>query len=440
MSTIAVKFGGSSLASAEQIIKAAAILRADPARRYVVVSAPGKREGEDAKVTDLLIHCQELARAGRDFATPLEKVAQRFAGIVRGLDVQFDLMAEIKALKERLETDPDRDFMVSRGEWLNARIIAEYLGWTFIDATELVFFREDGTLDADKTYRVTEKRLERTEHAVIPGFYGAMPDGAVRTFSRGGSDVTGSIIARAINARLYENWTDVSGLRAADPRLVDNPRVIDYITYTELRELSYMGASVLHEDAIFPVRAAGIPINIRNTNCPGDPGTMIVPEFRGGIRRRTVTGIAGRKGFSGIVVEKSMMNAEVGFGAKLMQVFADNGLPFEHCPTGIDTMSVIVSTEEFTRRKEQVIAGIRRALDPEIISVNDGLALIAVVGQGMVYSRDTAARLFTAIAAAGVDVRLIDMGSGGLNIIIGVDEADYEKTVQVLYRETEALM
>ena len=440
MNTIVCKFGGSSLASAAQIAKAAAIVRADPARRYVVVSAPGKRDGADIKVTDLLYRCCAMAAAGEDFAGPLEQIGERFNEIVTDLGVSLDLEAELDTLRRHLQTAPDRDYMASRGEYLNAKIIAAYLGFDFVDPAECVFFTGDGALDASRTYRALGERLSAREHAVIPGFYGALPDGRVHTFSRGGSDVTGSIAARAVHARLYENWTDVSGLLSADPRIVDRPRVIDYITYTELRELSYMGATVLHEDAIFPVRLAGIPINIRNTNRPDDPGTMIVPEFRGGIRRRMVTGIAGRKGFTGLVVEKSMMNSEVGFGAKLMQIFADNGVPFEHCPTGIDTMSVIVSTAAFHARKEAILAEIRRALDPEILSVNDGLAMIAVVGQGMAYSREAAARLFTALANAGVYIRLIDMGSGGLNIIIGVDEADYERAIRAIYAETEALM
>ena len=438
--TIVVKFGGSSLATAAQIEKAAAILKADPARRYAVVSAPGKRTDADGKVTDLLYRCCELASAKKDFSAPLLEIEGRFREIAAGLNVKIDLDAEFARIREHLETAPDRDYVSSRGEYLNGRLIATRLGWDFIDPAEAIRFDADGALDAERTYRVLGDRLAAAERAVIPGFYGVLPDGRVHTFSRGGSDITGSIVARAAQARVYENWTDVSGLLTADPRVVREPRVIDYITYTELRELAYMGASVLHEEAIFPVRQAGIPINIRNTNRPADPGTMIVPEFRGGIRRRTVTGIAGRKGFTGVVVEKSLMNGEIGFGARLLQIFADHGVPFEHCPTGIDAMSVVVGTAEFNARKEEILEDIRRTLEPEILSVNDGLALIAVVGQGMAYTRDIAARLFAALARAGVALRLIDMGSGGLNIIVGVDETDYAAAIRALYEEVEALM
>ena len=440
MNTIVVKFGGSSLADAGQIEKAAAIVRADPARRYVVVSAPGKRGDGDTKITDLLYRCCALASEKRDSSAPLRQIEARFQEIAAALRVDLDLDAEFQRIRAHLETAPDADYMSSRGEYLNGRLIAAYLGCAFVDPAEVVRFDADGALDGERTYRLVADRLADIDMAVIPGFYGALPDGRVKTFSRGGSDITGSIVARAVQARLYENWTDVSGLLTADPRVVERPRVIDYITYTELRELSYMGASVLHEDAIFPVRMAGIPINIRNTNRPEDPGTMIVPEFRGGIRRRTVTGIAGRKGFTGIVVEKSLMNGQVGFGARLLQIFAAHGVSFEHCPTGIDAMSVIVSTAEFNAHKEEILRAIRAELDPEILTVNDGLALIAVVGQGMVYTRDAAARLFSALAAADVSIRLIDMGSGGLNIIIGVDEADYERAIRAIYAEVEALL
>ena len=433
MSTIVAKFGGSSLANAEQIRKAAEILKADPSRRYMVVSAPGKREDGDAKVTDLLYQCQELAAKGRNFDAPLERVAQRFAGIVRGLDLDFDLVAEIDALRARLLSDPDRDYVASRGEYLNAKIIAAWMGWAFVEPLEVIFFKENGQLDGERTYAALAERPSGLERAVIPGFYGAAPDGRARTFSRGGSDITGAIVARATQARLYENWTDVSGLLSADPRVVDAPRVIDSITYTELRELSYTGASVMHEEAIFPVRATGIPINIRNTNRPQDPGTMIVPELRGGIRRRVITGIAGRKGFSAIVIEKSMMNGEVGFGAKLLGIIARNGLSFEHCPTGIDTMSVIVSTEQLDACRDQVLSEIRQELDPEIVSVHDELAMIAVVGQGMVYARGVVALVFNALAEANVNVRMIDQGSGGMNVILGVDEADYETAMRAIY-------
>ena len=440
MRNIVAKFGGSSLASAEQILKAAAIIRADSARRCVVVSAPGKRDDDDEKVTDLLYRCHALAEEGGDFETPLGAIERRFAEIVRGLGLNFDLDAEINALRQHLAQAPDRDFMASRGEYLNARIIAEYLGFTFVDPAETVFFNEDGLLNEKKTFRVLGERLESLECAVMPGFYGVMPDGRIRTFSRGGSDITGSIAARAINAQLYENWTDVSGLLTADPRVVENPRVIDYVTYAELRELAYMGASVLHEDAIFPVRQAGIPINIRNTNLPESPGTRIVPSLPAGARRRIITGVAGRVGFSNIVVEKSMMNAEIGFAARLLRIFSENGVSVEHCPTGIDTMSVIVGTEALAPVRGEVLTRIWRELEPEFVSEPDQLAMIAVVGQGMIFSKGTAARVFRALADANINIRMIDQGSSELNIIIGVDEADYEGAIRAIYREMQALM
>ena len=284
------------------------------------------------------------------------------------------------------------------------------------------------------------EKLSSLNYAVIPGFYGVMPDGRIRTFSRGGSDVTGSIVARSVNATLYENWTDVSGMLSADPRIVPEPKVIEEITYTELRELSYMGASVLHEDAVFPVRAGGIPINIRNTNRPNDNGTLISPKLSDKSKSRKVTGIAGRKGFSAITVEKSMMNAEVGFGARLLQIFAEHGVAFEHCPSGIDMLAVIVNTEYFSASKEDIITSIQKELNPDAMSVQDGLAMIAVVGQGMAFSRGTAVRIFKALSDAGINIRMIDQGPSELNIIVGVEESDYENAVRAIYREMEALM
>ncbi len=440
MKTTVVKFGGTSLASAAQIEKAVGIVRGSRNRRYMVASAPGKRSGDDIKVTDLLYRCHDLAAAGQDFSETLAAIEQRFADIVRGLGISFDVAAEIAVLREHLQNHPARDYMASRGEYLNAKIIAAFLGWPFVDAAETVFFTETGALDGEKTFRVLGERLAGLDNAVVPGFYGVLPDGTVHTFSRGGSDVTGSIVARAVNAALYENWTDVSGMLSADPRVVDDPRVIDYITYSELRELSYMGASVLHEDAIFPVRQAGIPINIRNTNRPADPGTMIVSRIENGGTSRKVTGIAGRKGFAAIQVEKSMMNAEVGFGARLLNILAENGVSFEHCPTGIDTMSVIVGGEHFAEVKETVLARIREELSPDWLSVEEGLSMIAVVGQGMVNLRGTAARVFKALADENINIRMIDQGSSEMNIIVGVNDTDYEAAIRGIYREMEHLM
>ncbi len=440
MDTIVAKFGGSSLADAAQMRKAAAILRANPSRRYVVVSAPGKRDGGDTKVTDLLYRCYDEAAAGQDYSGTLQRIEARFRDIADDLGVAFDLDAEIETLRKHLNDAPDRDYMASRGEYLNARILSAFLGWSFVDPAETIFFTESGFLDGKRTFAVLGEALASRDHAVIPGFYGSMPDGSIRTFSRGGSDVTGSIAARSVRAVLYENWTDVSGMLSADPRLVDDPRVIDYITYTELRELSYMGASVLHEDAVFPVRQGAIPINIRNTNRPDDPGTLIVPSVGQDGNTRRVTGIAGKKGFSAILVEKSMMNARVGFGVKLLQILAEHGVAFEHCPSGIDTISVVVNTEQFVPVRDAVLAQIREELQPEILEVDDGLAMIAVVGRGMVYARGSAASIFKALADENINIRMIDQGSSEMNIIVGVAAADYENAVRAIYREMEHLM
>ena len=373
-----VKFGGSSLASARQFEKVGEIIRSDAERRYVVPSAPGKRHMHDTKVTDMLYTCYELAEQGKSFGAQLKQIRLRFEEIITGLDMSLSLENEFQEIEEQFQQKAGREYAASRGEYLNGIIMAQYLHYTFIDAAEVVRFDEDGVFLAEETDRLLRQRLEETERAVIPGFYGAQASGCVRTFSRGGSDITGSIVARAVGADLYENWTDVSGFLVTDPRLIENPEVIDTITYRELRELSYMGATVLHEDAIFPVRKAGIPINIRNTNRPKDNGTMIVsstchkPEF-------TITGIAGKKGFVTVNIEKDMMNSEIGFGRKVLEEFEKQGISFEHIPSGIDTMSVVVHQEEFEEHEQKVLAGIQRAVNPDYLEVEGDLALIAVV-------------------------------------------------------------
>ena len=440
MHTITVKFGGTSLASAAQIEKVAAIIRANPARRFVVASAPGKRTPDDVKVTDLLYRCCDAAAAGEDFSDTLAQIGARFWDIIRELGVAFDLDAELAVIRAHLEAEPNRDYMASRGEYLNSKIIAAYLGFPFVDSAEMIRFRDDGFLDDAATDRAMRDRLSDLSCAVVPGFYGALADGTVHTFSRGGSDVTGSLVALATGSNLYENWTDVSGMLSADPRIVENPRVIDYITYTELRELSYMGASVLHEDAVFPVRKAGIPINIRNTNRPDDPGTMIVAALPASAHRRTVTGIAGKQGFSSVHVEKSMMNGEIGFVAKLLQIFADEGISIEHCPSGIDTVSVVVNTEALIPHREEILRRIFGELNPDAVTVEDDLALIAVVGQGMAYSKGTAARVFMSLYNADVNIRMIDQGSSELNIIVSVEDTDYTTALKSIYHAMEGLM
>ncbi|MBO5302797.1 MAG: aspartate kinase [Lachnospiraceae bacterium] len=427
-----VKFGGSSLASATQFAKVGDIIRADESRKYVVPSAPGKRNSKDTKVTDMLYDCYATAEAGDDFKLKLKKIKERYDSIINGLNLKLSLEEEFKVIAENFEKKAGSDYAASRGEYLNGIIMANYLGYDFIDAAEVIFFNDNGDFDADKTNDVLSARLKKSERAVIPGFYGAYANGVVKTFSRGGSDVTGSIVAKAAGADIYENWTDVSGFMVADPRIIDNPEVIKVITYRELRELSYMGASVLHEDAVFPVRKAGIPINIRNTNAPEDEGTLIVestchkPEY-------TITGIAGKKGFVAVNIDKDMMNSEVGFGRKVLQAFEQNDISFEHVPSGIDTMTVFVHQEEFEGKEQQVLSAIHRLAEPDTIDLEADLALIAVVGRGMRSTRGTAGRIFSALAHANVNVKMIDQGSSELNIIIGVANNDFETAIDAIY-------
>lgn len=427
-----VKFGGSSLANAEQFQKVGEIIKSDTSRRYVVPSAPGKRFDGDTKVTDMLYSCYETAAAGEDFSNRLKAIKERYYEIVRGLNLNLSLEEEFKAIQEDFKNLSGAEYAASRGEFLNGKIMAAYLGYEFVDAASVIRFRKDGSFDMETTDKLLTKRLEKSECAVIPGFYGACADGTVKTFSRGGSDVTGSLVAKAIQADLYENWTDVSGFLVTDPRIVKNPAVIETITYRELRELSYMGATVLHEEAIFPVRKEGIPINIRNTNSPEDKGTFIV-ESTCRKPKYTITGIAGKKGFCSINIEKSMMNSEIGFGRKILQVFEDQGINFEHVPSGIDTMTVYVHQDEFEEKEQQVIAGIHRAVQPDFVEMEADLALIAVVGRGMRSTRGTAGRIFSALAHANVNVKMIDQGSSELNIIIGVENRDFETAVKAIY-------
>ena len=427
-----VKFGGSSLASAEQFAKVGKIIRADEQRRYVVPSAPGKRNSKDTKVTDMLYACYALVEEEKEFRVPLMKIKERYDSIINGLNLKLSLDEEFKKIAENFKQKAGVDYAASRGEYLNGIIMANYLGYEFIDAAEVIFFDEDGNFDANKTDEVLSKRLEKTKSAVVPGFYGSLPDGTVKTFSRGGSDITGSIVAKAVHASVYENWTDVSGFLVADPRIIENPQTIKTITYRELRELSYMGASVLHEDAVFPVRKAGIPINIRNTNAPEDEGTWIV-ESTCQASAFTITGIAGKKGFVSVNIDKDMMNSEVGFGRKVLQAFEENNISFEHMPSGIDTMTVFVHQAEFEGKEQQVISSIHRLAKPDTIDLEGNLALIAVVGRGMKSTRGTAGRIFSALAHANINVKMIDQGSSELNIIIGVSNNDFENAIKAIY-------
>ncbi len=430
-----LKFGGSSLADADQFKKVRDIITSDPTRRYVVPSAPGKRYSGDTKVTDMLYECYNAASEKKDFDDIFKKICERYDSIIDGLALDYYLSDEYQHIKWAIMHHAGRDYAASRGEYLNGLILAKYLGFDFIDPAQYVRFTDNGVFDAEITNKLLSAELKKHENGVIPGFYGSMPNCTIRTFSRGGSDITGSIVARAAMADIYENWTDVSGFLMADPRIVENPRGIKTITYRELRELSYMGAGVLHEDAIFPVRFAGIPINIRNTNAPEDPGTMIVPKTDVYDNQNVITGIAGKKGFCVITIDKAMMNAEKGFGRKVLEAIEKENVSFEHLPSGIDTMSVVLNRSEISDCREKIINRISVAVDPDSISIEDGLALIAVVGRGMVKAKGTAVRVLKAVSEAGINIRMIDQGSSELNIIIGVDESDFEKSLKAIYNE-----
>ena len=427
-----VKFGGSSLADAKQFKKAGDIVRADATRLYVVPSAPGQRNSSDTKVTDMLIEAYRIAANDGDLDRQLADIKARYDEIITGLGLDFTLDDEFEVIADTLKKDPYLDYAASRGEYLNGKIMAKYLGFDFVDPFDTIFFNEEGSLNTYKTEKEMKAALQKTQGAVVPGFYGRGKDGRVKTFSRGGSDVTGSIVAASVSVDVYENWTDVSGFLVADPRIVKDPVGIDTITYRELRELSYMGASVLHEDAIFPVRSKGIPINIKNTNRPQDEGTWIV-ESTAKKSDYTITGIAGKKGFCACLITKGLMNSEIGFGRKVLQSFEDNGISFEHMPSGIDTMTVVVHEDEFLDKEQQVVSEIHRFAHPDSIEIESDLALIAVVGRGMKSMRGTAGRIFSALAHRNVNVRIIDQGSSELNIIIGVANQDFETAIEAIY-------
>ena len=429
-----VKFGGSSLADANQFRKCADIIHSDASRRYVVVSALGKRSWNDIKITDLLYRCCDAAQNDLDFSDSFRLVRERYLGIVRELNLDLDLNPKLDHSEAKLRSKVDRDYAGSRGEYLSAMVMAAYLNWPLIDSEDYLLFREDGSFDAEATQEKLSIILEGIPRAVFPGFYGGMPDGKVRTFSRGGSDISGAIVACASASDLYENWTDVSGLFSCDPRIVENPAPIDVISYAELRELAYMGASVLHESAIFPVKAAGIPVNIRNTNDPDAPGTMIQtnPKERGG---RTITGIAGRGCYTSIMIEKDQMNEEVGFAMRVLKVLAKHNIIVEHIPTGIDIMSVIVPGDQLAPHRDEVMAELWAETQADSIRLNENMALLTVVGQGMKNQLGAAGRVFSALGHAGINVNMIDQGSDELNLIIGIDAEDLNPAIRALYSE-----
>ena len=430
-----VKFGGSSLSDGKQFRKVADIVRSEPSRRYVVPSAPGKRFSGDTKVTDMLYECYDRTLKELDYSDVFAAIKERYDLIIQDLGINLSLEKEYNVIDSIIAHRASRDYVASRGEYLNGKILAAYLGFDFVDAADVIFFNEKGLLDIEKTNDAMKKELKKHEYAVIPGFYGSDSEGSIKTFSRGGSDITGSIVARAVDADIYENWTDVSGFKMVDPRIVENPKTIDVITYSELRELAYMGATVLHEDAVFPVRLSGIPINIRNTNKPDEAGTMIVLEAPNKEIKNEITGIAGKKGFAVINIVKDMMNSEVGFGRKVLSILEKYSISFEHIPSGIDSLGVIVSSAALADVKDRVIADISREILPDLVYIEDDMALVAVVGRGMVSSVGIAARVFKAIGNAGINIRMIDQGSTENNIIIGIKEKDFESTIRAIYAE-----
>ena len=435
MGKIVVKFGGSSLSDAAQFRKVRDIIRMDPRRCYVVPSAPGRRFPEDEKVTDLLYQTYRAQKNGQNPAPIFQRVRERYLSIAEELGLSFPIARELDEVERLIREGASEDFCASRGEYLNGLLLADYLGFAFLDPKDLVFFNDDGTFDSERTNAVMAEKLKTVPQAVIPGFYGSIRNGEIHTFSRGGSDISGSIVARAAYAELYENWTDVNGFLMADPHIVPNARPIRSITYRELRELSYMGATVLHEDSVFPVHRAGIPTNIRNTNAPEEIGTMITHGAVEEPNPFVITGIAGRLGFSVISVEKAMMNGEVGFGRKVLQAVEEFGLSFEHMPTGIDTMCVVLATAELEPVKEQLTRRIWESTNPDTLTIHDNMGIIATVGRGMVHNPGTAARLFTALSRYHINVRMIDQGSSELSILVGVDSGEFQQAIRAIYDE-----
>jgi aspartate kinase len=427
------KFGGTSVADAGQLRKVKTIVKADPERRYVVPSAPGKRSPDDIKVTDMLYACQERASKGEPVDTAFDQIRVRYQEIIADLGLKLDLGPRFDEVAERIAGGAGPDYVASRGEYLNGPIVAELLGYEFVDAADIIHFDADGRFDAEKTQDSVSRRLKDVPRAVVPGFYGSLPDGSIKTFSRGGTDITGSIVARGVGADVYENWTDVSGLLMADPRIIDSPRTIEVLSYRELRELAYMGATVLHDEAIFPVRQAGIPVHIRNTDSPDQAGTRIIRDVGDTPPSGEITGIAGRKDFTVIALEKTLMNAELGFGRRILDVLESQGISWEHIPSGIDTLCMVIRDSELEGKLESVLEGIQKECQPDTLEVSPNMALIATVGRGMAHIPGMAGRLFGALAKAGVNVRMIDQGSSELNIIVGVAAEDFEKAMRAIY-------
>lgn len=432
MNTIVTKFGGSSLADSIHFKKVKNILESNPERKYIIPSAPGKSSFKDFKITDLLYLCHAHVKSGISLDDVFKLISERYKSIVDDLNLNLDLTSYLNIIKTDIENGASVDYTASRGEYLNGIILANYLNIDFIDAKDVIKFNKYGTLNIEETYVALKDKLSNHERAVIPGFYGSNEHGDIVTFSRGGSDITGALVAASINAKLYENWTDVSGFLMADPRIVNNPKKIKTITYGELRELSYMGASVLHEEAVFPVRTSGIPINIRNTNEPENEGTLIVSnEIK---HENTITGIAGKQNFTVLSIEKSMMNSELGFCRKILTILEQNGVSFENMPSGIDTVSVVISDSNLKNKTEIIVEEIKRACNPDSVVVYPNMALIATVGTGMAYTKGVASKIFTALVESDINIRMIDQGSSEINVLVGIENDDFEKGINAIYK------
>ena len=432
MNTIVTKFGGSSLADSIHFKKVKNILESNPERKYIIPSAPGKSSFKDFKITDLLYLCHAHVKSGISLDDVFKLISERYKSIVDDLNLNLDLTSYLNIIKTDIENGASVDYTASRGEYLNGIILANYLNIDLIDAKDVIKFNKYGTLNIEETYVALKDKLSNHERAVIPGFYGSNEHGDIVTFSRGGSDITGALVAASINAKLYENWTDVSGFLMADPRIVNNPKKIKTITYGELRELSYMGASVLHEEAVFPVRTSGIPINIRNTNEPENEGTLIVSnEIK---HENTITGIAGKQNFTVLSIEKSMMNSELGFCRKILTILEQNGVSFENMPSGIDTVSVVISDSNLKNKTEIIVEEIKRACNPDSVVVYPNMALIATVGTGMAYTKGVASKIFTALAESDINIRMIDQGSSEINVLVGIENDDFEKGINAIYK------
>ena len=430
---IVAKFGGTSVADSAQIRKVGEIIRSDPDRRFIVVSAPGKRFPDDIKVTDLLLKCYERASEGEPFTEYLEQIRLRFREIIEGLDIPFPLDEEIEQLRQTLMTAPERDFAASRGEYLTARIVAAFLGFTFVDPAWCVCFDEDGQLNVAMTGRTMRASLLPLQKAVIAGFYVAYMNGRIHTFERGGSDITGSLAACAINADLYENWTDVSGLYAADPGIVSEPETVPFMSYRELRTLSYMGASVLHSDAVLSASEMDIPINIRNTNRPSDAGTMIMRHLPHGVKKNPVTGVSGRKGMSVIQIEKVMVSDGSGFSALMLDILKERALPFEYCQTGIDSITLVIRSDLLDSCREELFEEIRQTLHPDFVGLKENISLIAVTGEKATEASDANVQVLDKLTEIGIEIVTINQGAGKLNLLIGVPDERYEDAIRAIY-------